>query len=218
MSEIPVKLMQDARVLWDYHNIEQKLPEGADFILATGSHDLRVAKTAAELKVQGLAPLLVVSGGAGKVTGGLWGRSEAEAFAEVALDAGVLTSEILIEPEARNTGDNVTKTRDLLDALGVNAHIGVLVTKPYMKRRAFATAAKQWPEVEWTVCSPDLTFDEYPSDDVPIDRMINLMVGDLQRIKVYADQGFQLEQEIPSVVWSAYERLAHSGFDVFMIR
>ena len=39
------------------------------------------------------------------------------------------------------------------------------------------------------------------------------MVGDLQRIRVYAERGFQIPQEIPDEVWAAYEELVHAGYD-----
>ena len=39
------------------------------------------------------------------------------------------------------------------------------------------------------------------------------MVGDLQRIRVYAERGFQIPQEIPDEVWAAYEELVQLGFD-----
>jgi len=38
------------------------------------------------------------------------------------------------------------------------------------------------------------------------------MVGDLQRIKEYPKLGFQIEQDIPNVVWDAWESLTKLGF------
>ena len=48
--------------------------------------------------------------------------------------------------------------------------------------------------------------------------MVNLMVGDLQRLDVYAEQGFQVPQEIPDEVWAAWQELVDAGFDQFVIR
>jgi hypothetical protein len=93
-----------------------------------------------------------------------------------------------------------------------------MVTKPYMKRRALATASKQWREVKWWVSAPQIDFDSYPTEDVPEIRMVELMVGDLQRIKVYADQGFQEPQHIPTEVWEAYDELVELGFDKYVIK
>lgn len=214
---IDEEVLRTARVLWDYHHLDLGL-RPSSFILALGSHDERVGAHAAELMMKGLAPILVLSGGFGKVTRHIWGVTEGERFAEIARKLGVPDSKILVENEATNTGDNVTKTRDLLNRLRIPIKSGILVTKPYMRRRAYATAAKQWPEVEWLVSSPALSFDEYPDEGVPVERMIELMVGDLQRIKVYAESGFQISQEIPDHVWQSYEELSSRGFDKYVIK
>ena len=94
----------------------------------------------------------------------------------------------------------------------------IIVTKPYMKRRALATAMKQWPEVRWWVSAPEITFDKYPNRDVPERQMIELMVGDLQRLEVYAGREFQVPQEIPTDVWDAYDALVALGYDQYVIQ
>ncbi len=48
--------------------------------------------------------------------------------------------------------------------------------------------------------------------------LINVMVGDLQRIKIYPKKGFQIHQEIPKDVWSAYEGLVELGYIAHMIK
>lgn len=211
------EVRDSARVLWDYHCLDLGLNH-TDIVLALGSHDERVATHAAQLIIQDYAPLLVTSGGLGKVTSETWTVTEGERFAQIAKILGVPESKIIVEETATNTGDNITKTRELLIAKGVRITSGILVTKPYMKRRAYATATRQWPEVKWFVSSPSLSFDDYPDTDVSIERMIELMVGDLQRIKVYADKGFQIPQDIPDEVWKCYEQLVEYGFDKFVIK
>ena len=39
------------------------------------------------------------------------------------------------------------------------------------------------------------------------------MVGDLQRIKIYPEKGFQIEQHIPEDVWKAFEFLVAAGYN-----
>jgi uncharacterized SAM-binding protein YcdF (DUF218 family) len=203
--------------LWEFHRLPME-PGRADFVLAMGSHDERVARHAAELVLEGRAPLLVTSGGLGKVTSDTWQGSEGERFAKIAESMGVPSERILVEGEATNTGDNIVLTRRLLEERGIAVRAGILVTKPYMARRAYAAAAKQWPEVTWSVSTPAISFDAYPTDEVPLDKMVNLMVGDLQRLRVYAAQGFQIPQDIPADVWASYEYLRDAGHDRFVIR
>ena len=44
------------------------------------------------------------------------------------------------------------------------------------------------------------------------------LIGDLQRIKVYADKGFQVPQHIPENVWAAYHQLVQLGYTDHLIR
>ena len=44
------------------------------------------------------------------------------------------------------------------------------------------------------------------------------MVGDLQRIKIYPNKGFQVFQEIPYDVWNAYNQLIEFGFNKYLIK
>ncbi len=92
---------------------------------------------------------------------------------------------------------------------------GILVAKPYMTRRAVATARRQWPGVAWSAASPELGFDAFDADER---QFIELMVGDLQRMVVYAERGFQVPMPVPAVVWAAYEELARLGYDRHVIR
>jgi len=57
----------------------------------------------------------------------------------------------------------------------------------------------------------------YVNSELSVDDVISIMVGDLQRIKVYADKGFQIPQEIPDNVLSAYEELVRAGYDRHLI-
>jgi len=106
--------------------------------------------------------LLVTTGGLGKVTRHIWGTPEGVRFAEIARSLGVPEAKILIEDTATNTGENLTRTRDLLARERIVVRSGILVTKPYMRRRVFATASKQWSEVDWLVSSPNLSMKDYP--------------------------------------------------------
>ena len=216
MLTIDDAVLRDAQTLWDSHNLDLGLRD-VDFVLAMGCHDERVAVRAAELVLTGRAPLLVTSGGLGKVTGKSWQETEGDRFAEIAKHLGVPSRKIIVERRATNTGENIQNTQELLMCTGVRVASGILVTKPYMRRRAYATAAQQWNTVEWLVASPELSFADYPDATVSQEQAIQLMVGDLQRIKVYAETGFQIAQEIPSSVWEAYRNLVRRGFDKYVI-
>lgn len=201
-----------ARILWDYHHVNNKLSK-ADCIFVLGSHDTRVAEYAADLLLQGWAPLLIFSGGLGRLTEGVWSETEADKFAKIAMDKGVAADVILIENKSTNTGENIRFTQTLLKEINLDPHSYIVVQKPYMERRSFATFKKHWPDKQLIVTSPQIAFEDYPTDEIPLERVINIMVGDLQRIRLYAEKGFQVYQEIPEHVWQAYNQLVEMGYD-----
>ena len=208
---ITKEVLSEAKKLWDYHQLNQP-PEKADCILVLGSHDLRVADRGAELYLQGWGPILLFSGGLGNLTKKIWTEPEANQFARIALDKGVPAEAIFIENQSTNTGENILFTQRLLKEKGLDPQTFLLVQKPYMERRSYATFAKHWPEKKLIVTSPQMPFEEYPNQELPMEKVINMMVGDLQRIRIYPAKGFQIFQEIPDDVWQAYERLIGWGF------
>ncbi|KAK2029819.1 DUF218 domain-containing protein [Colletotrichum zoysiae] len=188
-------------------------PAAAIFCLC--SLDKRVAIRAAQLFLDGYGEYLIYSGGVGKLTAGRFIEPEAVVFASIARQLGVPDDKIIVEPRSGNTGENVRFTHALLKSRGLDMKSFVLVQKPYMERRTYATFLKQWPDTatEFTVTSPTLEFEQYPDTENPKELVINIMVGDLIRIQEYPKKGFQVEQEIPGEVWKANQRLIAAGFD-----
>ena len=209
-----------AEKLWQYHRLNQRL-ERADAILVLCSYDRRVAERGAQLFLEGWAPLLIFSGGLGAITGRLWSEPEADQFAKIAYGLGVPPERVLVENRSTNTGENVAFTKRLLAARGFDPQKFILVQKPYMERRAYATFSKLWPEKAALVTSAQVSFDEYlaqySSPELSPDDVVGIMVGDLQRIKIYPSKGYQIEQEIPRDVWLAYEELVRRGYDKHLI-
>lgn len=197
--------------MWDYHHLYH-LPAQTDCILVLGSHDLRVAERGADLYLQGWSPIIIFSGGLGNVTKGIWKDPEADRFARIALDKGVPSEAIFIENQSTNTGENILFTGRMLEEKGLHPQTFLLVQKPYMERRSYATFKKHWPDKDLLVTSPQIAFEDYPTDEIPMERVIHIMVGDLQRIKIYPEKGFQIPMEIPDDVWAAYEKLVAWGF------
>ncbi len=211
------QILQLAQQLWDYHHMNHQLKK-SECILALGSHDLRVADRAADLYLEGLAPLVIMSGGLGNLTQDMWTVPEADQFAEIAIKRGVPADAILVENQSTNTGENILFTQRLLKKKGLDPHSFIVVQKPYMDRRSYATFKKHWPDKDLMVTSPQMTMVDYATDEIPLEKVINIMAGDLQRIRLYPAKGFQIHQEIPSTVWEAYEQLLSLGYDKHLIK
>ncbi len=207
-----------AQVLWDYHLLKQPLVK-SDAIFVLCSLDTRVAEYATKLYLEGYGELIVFSGGAGRLTSNVFKKPEAEVFADIAISLGVPKDKIVIENKSTNTGENIQFTYELLQQQGLSPESLILVQKPYMERRTFATFVKQWPnsETKIIISSPQIEYKNYFDGANPKDLVLNVMVGDLQRIKEYPKLGFQIEQNIPDEVWSAYEKLVAYGYDKHLI-
>ena len=209
-----------AETLWRYHQLDHELAP-ADAIMVLCSHDVAVAERGAQLFLDGWAPLLIFSGGLGAITKHLWREPEADQFAAIAVKMGVPRERILIENRSTNTGENVLFTKQLLAERQIDPEKLILVQKPYMERRTYATFKRHWPEKEIVVTSPRVSFDEYlngyANKALSSDDVVGIMVGDLQRIRVYPAKGYQIAQDIPDEVWNAYEELVQSGYDKYLI-
>lgn len=214
--ETDSRLTELAQLIWDYHHLHHRL-EKVDLILTLGSNDTRVALHAADLWLAGFAPKLMMSGGSGKLTEKLFDRPEALLFADLARERGVPEEALITEPASTNTGENIVFSRRRLEELGLQPQSVMLVQKPYMERRSYATFRKFWPEIDPIVSSPPISFADYPTPQQPRDLVINLMIGDLQRIRHYPARGFQIEQEIPESVWQAAAELIARGYDRHLI-
>lgn len=210
-----------AEKIWLYHRMNHRL-EKADAILVLCSHDKRVAERGAQLLLDGWASLLIFSGGLGSITGKMWSEPEADKFAKIAFEIGVPERQVLIENRSTNTGENILFTKRLLVEKGLNPKRFILVQKPYMERRSYATLKKMWPEAEAVVTSQQVSFEEYLSEygnpELSAGDVVSIMVGDLQRIELYPGMGFQIRQEIPDDVRAAYEELIRAGYDKHLIR
>lgn len=208
------------QTVWDYMQLNQAL-EKADALFVLCSHDIRVAEYAVELHKAGLADWIIFSGGAGELTKNIFAKPEAEIFAEVAIRNNIPEDKIIIESNSTNTGENITFTAQLLESKHLRINSFVLVQKPYMERRTYATFAKQWPDgsVSFQVTSPRLTMEAYlHTGAIDKETIINAMVGDMQRIIEYPKLGFQIVQVIPDAVMNAYNYLVGQGFNKHLIK
>ncbi|MFF4144680.1 YdcF family protein [Streptomyces sp. NPDC001698] len=208
---ISVQDWEDTQLLWDYQQMHHE-PRPCSVGIGLGSHDLGVADTTVDLYRRGMMPLIVFTGATSRTTQDRMPRGEAEHYRDRALELGVPADAVLVEPHARNTGQNITLSRTLLEERGVDVSSVLLVSKPYEERRAYATARKLWPEVEFVSASTPMTLPEYVDSIQDARLVIDMLVGSLQRLLIYPAQGFVISQDVPADVIQACEHLASRGF------
>lgn len=159
-ARIPTAHHAAAQVLWDYHDMHHQL-EPADIAIGLGSHDLGVATHAADLYHRGLIPRILFTGANAPTTIDRFPRGEATHYTEHAIALGVPAGDIIIEPRATNTGENITLAHQALAERGLTPDTVILISRPYQQRRAYATCRKLWPDVRPICTSQPLPLDEY---------------------------------------------------------
>ncbi|WP_280336083.1 YdcF family protein [Nocardia wallacei] len=212
-TDLPDELRADVETLWHYNQLND-LPRPVSVGIGLGSHDLGVATYAAELYHQGNFPLIVFTGANAPTTVERFPRGEAVHYREHALSLGVPDEAILVEPKATNTGDNIDFTKEVLREHGVldQIHSVMLMSRPYQQRRSWAICRKRWPEVDVLCSARPLPLDEYIESIGDVDRVINMLVGDTQRLWVYPTKGWAVDVSVPAEVHAAYERLVEVGY------
>ncbi|WP_075733367.1 YdcF family protein [Streptomyces acidiscabies] len=206
----------DARTVWDFQQLGHE-PRPCTAAIALGSLDLGVAATAAELYHAGLFPVVVFTGDTSAATRERFPRGEAHHYREHALSLGVPDGAILLEPRATNTGQNIAFSRRALLDAGVAVTTVLLISMPYMQRRAYATCRKLWPEVTPVCVSPPLTYDEYARTHDDEKQFIDMLMGDMERVMEYPKRGFAIEQTVPEEVHDAFDRLRRRGYDSWLL-
>ena len=211
-----MEYLEPLQIIWDYLGMHQ-MPSKADCIVGFGNFNTDIARRAAELYLQGYAPKILFTGGLGRNTEGLLPEPEAVRFARVAMACGVPEQDIILEDKSTNTKENIEFTRAVLEERGI-PHDHVLgVHQPFMERRICAAMGVYWPELNFSVTSPQVTIPEYlrraREQGITENASISVIVGDFQRMDLYAKLGYQLPQEIPEEAWAAFHQLVAMGFD-----
>ncbi len=221
--------------------------KGIDCIILAGNCVLETAEGAFRLVRSGVCPRLLISGGIGHATEVLRGkvaahpayrsvategRTEADILADMALTFwSIDRSQILVEADSTNSGENALFSRRLLEAGDHSAKTLLIVQDPTMQRRADATFRHVWrdcPDVSflnWPTFTPRVSIAggglRFDLDGIgglwPMERFIALVMGEIPRLRDdphgYGPkgQGFIAHVDIPAAIEAAYARLK-AGF------
>jgi len=208
--------LKPLQVIWDYLCLNEPLQK-ADCIVGFGNFNTDIARRAAELYHAGYAPKILFTGGLGRNTDGLLPEPEAVRFAKVAMECGVPEEDIILEPKSTNTKENILFTREKLKSLGLTEPALLGVHQPFMERRIKAAMGVYWPELNFRITSPQVTIPQYleaaKGQGITENASVSVIVGDFQRMDLYAKLGYQLPQHIPEEAWEAFRKLVEMGFD-----
>lgn len=209
------------QILWDFMKLNQPLKK-ADCIIVLGCSDIKVANVAIDVYNQGLADKIIFSGGYGKITKNIWKIPEANKFATLAESKGIPKDNIYIENQSTNTIENFKYTKNLIETENLNINSVIFVCRPYVELRTWACMKKYMPEYKGLITSENISCEDYTKnyniDGVSKDAWINVLVGDIQRLKIYDEKDLQEKVDIPNDVWNAYKELVKRGYDKDLLK
>ena len=207
---------QELKILWDYMRLDMEL-RPADCIIGFGCINDTIPVRCAQLYRDGYAPRVLFTGGLGRNTLGRWTQTEAERFAAIAVRQGVPETAILLEDRSTNSAENILFTREKLERAGLARGRLICVHKPFMTRRLYAAMKVYWPEADAIFTSPQITLEEHIHNSMDQglteQSAVDIIVGDFQRIDVYAKKGYQIPQFVPGEVNEAFRTLVDLGYD-----
>jgi hypothetical protein len=215
-TTIPDDIRADVETLWDFHQMHHELRPG-DVGIGLGSHDPTVPEVAVDLFKRGFFPYIVFTGANAPTTIERYPRGEAVHYGEYAVEHGVPADLVLLEKRSATTAENILFTREVLAEHGKDPRSVVLMSRPYQQRRAWGICRKLWPEANVTCASTTLALADYVQVIGSADRVINMMVGDLQRLGLDAQFGYAIHQDMPANVLAASHLLIAKGFTSHLI-
>ena len=207
------------KVIWEYMKLDQKI-EKCDIIIACGCSNLEIPIKCCELIQNQYASKVIFSGGLGKITVESNTKTEGETYKDIAIQNGLSEECILIETKSTNTADNFKFSKKILDKQNIKYESILIVHKPLVERRTFLCAKKIFPNKRIMITSPYESFEEYISyleKSKYIDDEISIIVGDIQRIAIYPQFGWQVDEKLSKTVIDTYFRLKKLGFTKYIV-
>jgi uncharacterized SAM-binding protein YcdF (DUF218 family) len=208
---LPQDILEDARALYDFNQLHHEL-RPCSVGIGLSSHDPGVPDVTAALFHRGAFPLIVFTGANAPTTRDRFPGGEAVHYRQRAIELGVPSEAILIEPRATNTRENIEFSRQLMAEHGLQAESAVLICRPYQQRRAYATCRQVWPALDVICASDPRPLDDYIDGFGDPGHVISMMVGDTQRVIEYPRLGHAIPQEVPRPIEAALKRLIAAGF------
>lgn len=202
-----MNVLELAQILWDYHKLVKKSSK-VDVIIGVGSYDIQTALHSAELFYKNVADKIIFTGNSEGSVKRDWEKSDAEFFADKALELGVPSKSIFIDSKASNLEDNIEFSLQLVDTISS----ALLITKPNTLRSAITTAEILKPNINWFTSCFERDLTEPVTFNHTFEDLINEMVGDIQRIREYTRKGNKNQKALPVRVIKAYEDLRKLGY------
>jgi len=209
------------KTMWDYMVLDMDIPPKLDLIIGCGCENLEIPVRCSNLIKKGYANYIIFSGGLGKITSKIFNISEAEIYKQIAIENGIDGNKILIENKSTNTGNNFRFSIKIIEEANITDDKILIVHSKFSERRTLATAKAIITDKELYITSPNISFEEYinrmnQKEDDLVKNIISVIVGDVQRMIIFPQFGWQIEQDVPQNVLNAYNQLKELGYIKFV--
>lgn len=205
--------------IWNYMRLNQSL-EKCDLIMGCGCSNLEIPIKCAQLYKEGYAKKILFTGGLGKITKNTFNKSEAEIYKDIAIKQGVDEKDILIETKSKNTVENFKFSFNILKKNNIKAHKILIVHGLLAQKRTLSCAKAILKDQDFLITSPDTSFEEFleklKGNKQAIDT-ISTIVGNIQRLIIYPQFGWQKETEVPKNIINIYYFLKELGFSKYIL-
>ena len=197
------EIIKSLKVIWNYMTLNLPI-EKSDLIIGCGCANLEIPNRCVELFKQGYA-----------------NKSEAEIFKDIAIQKGISPNDIYIENKSTNTGDNFRFSIKVIEENQIKADKIIIVHNKLSERRTLSAAKAIIKDKNLTITSPNETFDEFISKVEQrqygdIEDIISVIVGDIQRMIIFPQFGWQIENDIPKEVLDNYYFLKSKSYNKFI--
>lgn len=208
------------KIVWNYMRIDMTF-EKCDLIIGCGCMNTNIPIRCSELLKNGYGKKILFCGGLGKVSKDILNKTEAETFRDIAIDEGVSSRDIFIENRSTNTEDNFRFAKEVIQSKNLDADRILIVHNTLSERRTLSTARAILKNKKLFITSPNVTFEEFieylKNNEEKINDSISCTVGDIQRLIIYPQFGWQVKEIVPGKVLDAYYYLKNNGYTKFII-
>lgn len=210
------------KTIWNYMILNMEM-EKSDLIIGCGCVNLEIPKKCAELLKQGYADKILFTGGFGKITNTKFKKSEAELYRDIALKEGIGKDKIYIENKSTNTGDNFRFSLKIIEENNIKADNIIIVHNKLSERRTLSAAKALMKNKKILITSPNMTFNDFitkmeKKTKEDRENNISVIVGDIQRLIIFPQLGWQTENKVPKEVINAYEVLKNKKYDKYIFK
>lgn len=214
------EIVQALEEIWNYMKIDMKI-EKSDLIIGCGCLNLEIPVKCADLLKENYAQNILFSGGLGKLTTDKFQKTEAEIFKDIAIEKGIEPRKIYLEKESTNTGDNFSFSLKIIEKYKIKSDKIIIVHNNLSQRRTLSAAKARIKNKEISITSPNKTFSQFieklnNSTEEEQYRIISVIVGDIQRLIIFPQLGWQTENEVPEIIIADYYKLKKLGYNKYI--